>query len=235
MFTLSKKKCLRTVKVYRSKPATEGTVGIFMEGVPCKNGMHKSLYGRRFSKKRTSVKGYTMEDFTTKNSKYSLACKERVAKKVGKLDLSEWIQKVRDHWLTIADVKQLKPGSKLKVVILDRNIYDYLDGFPTNKMLPPTTLHQSTGTYTHGHGMQGTLLPDHGPFEFHVEYEKGRWYPLRNGYLPAKDDQLGHALLGKKTHWTKMPPTTAVGFRGPMVRVSDLKSLPDFYVYEEFK
>jgi hypothetical protein len=31
-----------------------------------------------------------------------------------------------------------------------------------------------------------------------------------------------------------MPPTTAVGFRGPMVRVADLKRLPDFYIYEEF-
>jgi hypothetical protein len=230
MFTLSKKRCLRTVKTYRFKPLTEGTVGDFIEGVPCKDGMYKSLGGRRFSKKRTSVADeYTVEEL----GKLSYACKDRVAKKRGKLDLKEWKEKVRDHWLTIADVKRLKPGSKLKVVLLDRNLFDYMDEFPSNKMLPNTTLIKNTSdTYVHGRDMQGTLHNE--PFEFHVEYEKGRWYPLQDGYLPAKDEQWGHKLLGKKTSWKNMPPTTAVGFRGPMVRVADLKRLPDFYIYEEF-
>lgn len=51
---------------------------------------------------------------------------------------------------------------------------------------------------------------------------------------PFEEEVPAHGEDVKKTSWKNMPPTTAVGFRGPMVRVADLKRLPDFYIYEEF-
>lgn len=249
LFTLSRKKCLRRTKKYksiqRSSPLSPTTLTLhFIEGVSCKNDdrcIHEALGGRRFKKEETSLKGYRLQK---KTSYVSNACKERVPKKKGKLELSEWIQHVRPFWLTIADVKRLKPGDKLEIVYLDRNIYDYLDPLPKNKMLrPDMSFQHATGMYVHGKDMAGTLILDHKsddpitvePFEFDVEYKKGKWYPLYKGYLPARDDQTSVDLLGKKTHWTKMPPTTAVGSRGPMVLVSDLNELPKFYLYEEYQ
>ena len=42
-------------------------------------------------------------------------------------------------------------------------------------------------------------------FEFEVEYKSGSWYPLRDGYLPASDEQTERPLLGKRLHWSALP------------------------------
>ena len=46
--------------------------------------------------------------------------------------------------------------------------------------------------------------------ELHVEYKPGHWYPLTNGSLPAHDAQHDTRLLGLKTHWRDLPPSTHV-------------------------
>jgi hypothetical protein len=196
------------------------------------------LDGLKFEEDETMLDGY----HSIKNSGLSNACKKPMKKLKGKLDLWEWKQSVRKYWLTIADLQKMRHGERVEVVCLDRNVGDHLSHLKSFKMLRASKCF-SAAMYTHDKDAEGTLVLDHAkgdpielkPFDFHVEYAKDRWYPLYKGYLPAKDPQLGGVLLGKRTYWKDMPPNTAVGYRGPMVRVSDLKKMPDFYLYEEFR
>ena len=243
MITISRRKCLKTLKRYKSKPLSSpgSSYKLFkiVEGIPCatmKRCVHRSLDGLKFEKDETMVDGYRL----VKKSEFSHACKRSKEKIKGQLDLFEWIDHVRKYWLTIADVQNMKHGEKLKVVLLDRNVSDRFNGKTGNKLIRPEKSALDIATYTHVHDMQGELVIDYkskpivlNSFEYHVEYEKGEWYPLSNGVLPAKDSQFGTALLGKTTTWKEMPATTPVGFRGPMVRYSDLKKMPMFYVFHE--
>jgi hypothetical protein len=70
-------------------------------------------------------------------------------------------------------------------------------------------------------------------FEFHVQYKADSWYPLVDGALPAKDEQTGRELLGKSVRWTALPPSTPVGWRGPMVRWKAVDAAPDLFHVNE--
>ena len=157
-------------------------------------------------------------------------------------DLSDWISlpAVKAKGLTIADVASLKPGDRLSVVTIDRNVGDAVGALKPNRVYSAAkALADSRATYVHRGGMGGvlTLYAESGdpvvldPFEFHVEYAPGRWYPLEAGVLPAKDPQGQTPLLGKKTRWQDMPRTTRVGYRGSMLPQTALAALPPFYVY----
>ena len=73
------------------------------------------------------------------------------------------------------------------------------------------------------------------PFEIDLEinYKEGSWYPLRKGYLPAKDENWKTNLLdGKKKKWTTFPKDTPIGFRGPMILWDKLDKLPNIYLLD---
>lgn len=73
------------------------------------------------------------------------------------------------------------------------------------------------------------------PFKIDLEinYKEGSWYPLRNGYLPAKDENWKTNLLdGKKKKWTTFPKDTPIGFRGPMILWDKLDKLPNIYLLD---
>lgn len=66
------------------------------------------------------------------------------------------------------------------------------------------------------------------PFEFDIEYQKGNWFPLTNGMLPAKDPQgFANFRFQKPKSWKEFPKTTHVGYRGPMIKWDDLDKLPN--------
>ena len=160
------------------------------------------------------------------------------------LDIERWEKKVRSSWLTIADIRRLKPGDVLDVAVLDRNVIETVDsaGIPPNRPVAAQRfLKPSMARYEHIEGLRGklTLLINSerielDPFEFHVDFDgKGNWYPLMDGVLPAKDPQGFMKLLGKKTPWSAMSPKTHVGYRGPMIEWSKVRSCPKLYWYKE--
>jgi len=157
------------------------------------------------------------------------------------LDIERWTRKARPSWLTIADIQQLKPGEKIDVLPLDRNVAETVSATP-NKLHPASVFFKpNRAVYEHKEGLQGklTLLVNSekivlDPFEFHVEINKSdNWYPLQDGSLPAKDPQGFVKLLGKKMEWTAMSPSTHVGYRGPMLAASSLKKLPPVFIYKK--
>ncbi len=146
----------------------------------------------------------------------------------------------KKHGLKITDISDMKPGDKVRVLILDRNVWDVAmrDKSKQNKIYKPADFFKDNfGTYTHEHDLSGQMIfhwegnenfLDEN-FEFHVEYKDYNWYPLHSGYLPKEDNQgiFGDFGFGKDMFWTEFPNTTGIGYRGPMILESKLELLPD--------
>lgn len=209
-----------------------------------KNHIHVGHGYNRWAVKATRVPAGFVEttDYSTKWME-EYQCRDANPYPKKGLDVERWTRKVRPSWLTIADIQRLKPGEKLAVLPLDRNVTDAVaaGGVPPNKLHPAGTFFKpNLALYEHKEGLKGTLtLLAHSekiildPFEFHVEIDKkDNWYPLQDGSLPASDPQGFVKLLGKKTHWADMSPSTHVGYRGPMLAAATLPKLPTVFWYE---
>lgn len=161
--------------------------------------------------------------------------------KLNGLELEKWEIKAKDLWLTVGTIGILKPGSIIKLLVMDRNMYDIL--LNSNK---PNTLYTSkeffrfnTATYIHKKGLQGTLIFHHDDgdvvipsFEFHVHCDTFCWYPLKNGILPAEDDEGLGKLYGYEITSEELPLNTNIGWRGPMILWKNVEKMPDIYWYK---
>lgn len=227
------------------------------------HGSYKSvemLNGLRATKKHHIHKGHGYNQWETKATKIPAGfvvstdydkgwideyqCRDANPYPKKGLNIEQWARKSRPAWLTIADIQKLKPGDCLEVLPLDRNVVDTVSGsgIRPNKLYPASAFFKSNkAIYEHGSGMQGclTLLSESekivlDPFEFHVEIDKkDNWFPLEKGSLPAKDPQGFLKLMGKKMSWTAMSPKTHVGYRGPMLKFSSLKTLSPLFIYKK--
>ena len=247
-FKISKQKCLRTLKRYKSKPLkTSKNMEYyqFLEGVPCKKTrcLHQSMNGLEFDAAETMVgPGFKV----AQNSEWSDACKTKVKRMKG-LDLFKWVERVRKFYLTIGDIEKMMPGEKVDVVLLYPELFDVeILKVTRNKMLHPESLKKIAGTYVHKDGINGALNVAGGIIHtdatgnhLQVQIDKG-WHNFYDGFLPTKWQEFDFKTdkmvwkYRKKMGWKDLPKSTPVGWRGPIIRVSDLKKMPMFYVYEEF-
>ena len=156
----------------------------------------------------------------------------------GGLEVSEWEEHTRDKCLTIKDVECLRPGQKLKVVTLDRNVYDI--AFHCNE---PGKLHdakhfyrENVATYTHKSDLKGKIkMDDVGKmdFEFDIEWAKDEWYPLTDGKLPEKDPQnFSDFPNNMLLDWKDYPKDTRIGYRGAMILLDKMDEMPKVYYYD---
>jgi hypothetical protein len=210
-----------------------------------KNHIHVSHAYNQFETKATPIPAGFIEDHDVDpDFADNYQCRDANKKPKG-LNIGQWTMKVKakGKWLTIADMNHLIQGDQFDVLPLDRNVTETIEaaGAPPNKVQPAETFFEpNRAVYEHTDGLKGKLTlyynSEHivlDPFEFHVEINRsGNWYPLKNGYLPAKDPQGYTKLLGKKTHWTELDPKTHIGFRGPMIQWPYLRTLPKVYWYK---
>lgn len=154
------------------------------------------------------------------------------------LTISEWINNAKKYYVTLGDIMEIKKGEKIKFLILDRNVLDVVQNTnkPNKAYEPAKFFRKSYGILKYGGNLQGTMkfcdISVQRPFEFHIEYKKDQWYPLKNEYLPAHDPQNIFKLLGKQKHYTEFPKSTHVGFRGPMIFWQDMANLPNIYWHQ---
>jgi hypothetical protein len=144
------------------------------------------------------------------------------------------------HGVRIKDVQALNAGDTLELIVFCRNVGDAAHGTEPGHCwdtlldgLKATTPY-SPATYTHIEGMRGTLdLTNggvHDKFEWEVnatsapiESRRTYWSPLNYRY--PEGFQQDHPAEDVLT-WDMFDPNTRVGWRGPMVRVSDLPKFP---------
>ncbi len=157
----------------------------------------------------------------------------------GALTIAAWerAMQAQRRWLTLKDVRAWKAGRTVDVLILHRNAADLAedeDANPRGKAIPAPqilrasrvrlTPQQVTATAGAAGGALDAALSWPGGGEAHSTHlhvqvrPGGAWYPLdADGTLPAKDGQGFFRLLGRPVHWTALPPSTRVGWRGPMM------------------
>jgi hypothetical protein len=158
------------------------------------------------------------------------------------LELKEWCESIKDECLTIQDVTRMENGEKIKVLLMDRNLYDTVcEVNKGNRLYSPEEFFQyKTATYTHDRDLKGHLIchwkdrdsKDY-PFEFDIEYILGNWYPLKDGYLPKKDPQ-GFAKFeySEPKHYSTFSNNTRIGWRGEMMLWSKINDTRKVFWYE---
>jgi hypothetical protein len=145
------------------------------------------------------------------------------------LIFDDWI--AQSSILTIKDICKMKKGDSIDIAVIDRNVLDTDRLKPFIQYSPTHFFKHAKGKYVHSHGLQGKLILGDSsidPFEFHVRLPN-LWYPLKNGILPAKDDQTIFELYDKPIKWQDMPTTIPIGFRGPMIVWSKLGNKSLYY------
>ena len=153
---------------------------------------------------------------------------------VGALEMNDWYERSRPKWLTIGDVVRMKEGEALKLLVMDRNLMDTVDAHNVRgKAHSPTNMFRKNfAIFTKTHGIRGEMQWEDAktPFEFDIEFKKGRWYPLEDDHLPSHDPQSMFSLFGSKKPWSAFPKSTHIGWRGPMVKWSHLSTMPPVYI-----
>ena len=155
------------------------------------------------------------------------------------LNIDKWIPKSKKWWLTIKDIEKLKKGEKIKILLMDRNLYDIITTTnKPNKLYKPRYFFRiNTVIYEHEYNLVGKIKYnwDHEfkKFEFQIEYKKDNWYPLKNGILPQVDPQGFVTLLDEEKKWNEFSKLTHVGWRGPMMLWKNVEKMPDIYWYEQ--
>lgn len=150
--------------------------------------------------------------------------------------------------LRISDIQALKPGDTMELIVFCRNTGDMTHGKPKGTRwdllsgLKAATCY-STAKYTHYEGMRGHMNFNgfvHENFEWEVNGVRATnnramyWTPLYHRHqedVEAKRDDPEDLLT-----WDMFDQKTRVGWRGPMVRVEDLKKFPIQHVthYDNF-
>jgi hypothetical protein len=155
-------------------------------------------------------------------------------------DFEKWYKKSRKYWLTIEQIKKLKPNEKVKLLVLDRNVLDNkINDFKTGKLYKPENYFKDdTAIYwkNSNNNLQGKIkykwqnsADNAFDFEFDIEYKKDNWYPLENGTLPATDPQGFFQLLGEDKSWDEFSIKNHIGMRGPMILWKYIQKLPKIY------
>jgi len=155
-------------------------------------------------------------------------------------ELEKWMQEYRKYWLTIKDIENLKLNKKIKLLLLDRNVWDGKNKFKKGKLYKPENFFVDNSAIYWKNNMtslEGKIKhkwqnSDEEPynFEFEIEYKKNNWYPLTNGILPAEDEQGFFELLREDKSWTEFPKKTHIGLRGPIILWNNLKKLKKVYI-----
>jgi hypothetical protein len=150
-------------------------------------------------------------------------------------EIDKWIEQYRKYWITIKDIEKLKPNEKIKLLVLDRNVYDSLDKFKKGQLYKPEKFFVNNSAIywkNNNDSLSGKIKykwqkgsePAY-DFEFDIEYKKNSWYPLINGILLARDHQGFLELLGKDKNWLEFPKSTHIGWRGPMIMWNNLNKI----------
>ena len=161
-----------------------------------------------------------------------------------------WIEVTRPFHITAEDILNMKTGTKIDVLCLDRNVWD-CSLTKINKQdqaIDPLVFFKNNyfATYIHDGEFKGKLLmkgidEKFCPFEFDFEYEKDSWYPLTNGQIIVSKNESSLVPKGiNHKHYKDFGmelnhEKRRVGWRGPMILVNVLKYMPKIYWYDENK
>jgi hypothetical protein len=153
------------------------------------------------------------------------------------LTIEKWEQKSIPYHLTIKDIMDMKENKKYNLFHIDRNFYDFVD-MDTKGINLPTFIFRKNykSIFTKSKDISGTtewIFSDNDrrtdDTVWHIDLGH-IWYPLHNGYVPL-EDSMGLFNIGEHAgkHWTELPKTTRIGWRGPCMLMSDINKVGNIY------
>jgi len=139
-------------------------------------------------------------------------------------------QAVEKYGLEVKDIISMKPGQKMKVILLDRNVGDYMhdnSGKSTGKLFDPKKNGFTYAIYTHRKGLSGIMdfyqigvLEDDFTWEVNIKAIPDLIEAV-SGKLPF------WGPLPKNLSYKELPPKLKVGWRGPAIRFEDASKMPN--------
>ena len=143
-------------------------------------------------------------------------------KKPKSIELSKWLNHMEPHFATIHSILEMKKKQKKKFLCYDRNFLDLVGKKGHYKEIFKNCYKL---TYTHDKDLSGWIQFDDekeaSPFEFHLNYMKHTWFPLKGGKVPNSFEiMIFQGLAGMEhigRHFKSYPEDTRVGWRGPLI------------------
>lgn len=236
---LSAKECLDKFVWYDVKSKRGGSYMI-LRGIQLEKGyLHKIVDLCEFKDKRTKVPKNAVKKKVDKKMVKELFCHEPIPfPSLNGLEDEKWVKQAEKKAITKATIEKMKPGDKIELLPLDRNLYDIIeeDNKPNQLYKPTYFFRKNKVVFKKIEGSKGMIKwgwnKKFEPFELQVEWEKFNWYPLIDEVLPAKNIQTEQRLLGKNMSWNQLPLKIKVGWRGPMIKWSDVKKMPSLFWYQ---
>ena len=158
---------------------------------------------------------------------------------------SEWLFNASKKFIKIQDMLLMKEGDVEWFYIFDRNLFDYTHDNKEKKRYKPDKFFKGYSIkYTHIYGIFGKyewyfnnelLDTDSNCIQydyFQVNLENDIWFKLTDGkicQLPKPQPQINLPKTLENKFWYDLPKKTLIGWRGPMIRLKDLKKMPDVY------
>jgi len=163
------------------------------------------------------------------------------------MDVYDFIKLSKPYHLKINDIKKLRPGDELDVVIWDRNFEEYhiWENCKSEKLYDSKEFFKEN---RHKITYQGYIKWDiHFPYGETIQHPvhlntsgletNWEWYAIsqQDGYVNITNEILKSGEIipkhwkSKRIHWTEFPETTRVGWRGPIMLWEDLDKMPNVY------
>lgn len=144
--------------------------------------------------------------------------------KAGGVEANAWHAMSKKYWITINDVLRMPPGKPIKLLALDRNVWDTVSTVNKRGVLytPAHFFRLNTVIYWRspdGGGIGGQIkfgydkLQKQEPWEFDIDTGSA-WFPLRDGavdYEKMKKEGWPVSFAFTSRNWTAFPRTTPLG------------------------
>jgi len=148
----------------------------------------------------------------------------------------EWEQRTEPFHLKISDVLNLTIGQSIKLLLLDRNVWDVANTDESCSELPQDPAYyfrHNTAEFIKQEHLKGKMVFNWDgnctlkertfeDWEFEIEFKPNNWYPLKDGKLPEQDQGFFH--FDWRRHWSEFDRGTHIGFRGPAILWSVVQS-----------
>jgi hypothetical protein len=156
-----------------------------------------------------------------------------------------WIYKSEKFYLKIEDIIKLKKGDKIKVLILEDEIYDFIiKKNKINKIYKPKEFfRENWAEITIDTNLQGLIKfqfqqEKEKPykFNFYVNHIKGRWHPVFKGNIYIQGSDFNNNPPKRtKINWKKIDKKNYIGFGGHLILWENLDKLPNIFLHQENK
>lgn len=195
---------------------------------------------KKLSKKELSKDGWIKDisDYECNKDK-----KIEILEKKG-IPYNMWIYKSEKFYLKIEDIIKLKKGTKIKVLILDPDIENFIKKQnKINKIYKPKEFfRENWAEITIDNELRGLIKfqfqqEKEKPykFNFYVNHIKGRWHPVFNGNIYIQDSDFNNNQNNPhkrtKINWKKIDKKNYIGFGGHLILWENLDKLPNIFLH----